>query len=256
MRVWMVAWLTGWALLLAACVTLQETGQSKFIISSPQQEAAMGAASFQELKQSTKISTDANANAQVNRVMAKLIPTTGTDPNGWEVIVIDDPSPNAFALPGGKVGVHTGILPLTQTDDGLAAVLGHELAHVTLRHGGQRMTQQMGVMLGYNALGIALQQNDYRTRQLWMTAAGVGSQVFLTLPFSRDHEYEADRIGLRYMAKAGYNPNEAIGFWQRMQQAGGSKPPEFLSTHPSDEHRIEQIRAELPAVLPYYSPNR
>jgi predicted Zn-dependent protease len=240
-------WTAGALLAVAACVHIPETGQSAFMMVSPSQEAAMGAQSFEELKRTKKISQDPAANAQVRRVTDRLIRQVAMPEARWEVLVFEDPTPNAFALPGGKMGVHTGILPLTQSDDGLAVVMGHEIAHVKLRHGGQRFSQQFGIMLGYSALGIALQNEDWKTRQLFMTAAGIGSQVFLTLPFSRQHEYEADRIGLTYMAQAGFNPNEAPKFWRRMQGAsGGGKPPEWLSTHPSDENRIRQLEQLLP----------
>jgi metalloendopeptidase OMA1, mitochondrial len=246
-------------LALVACVQLQESGKSVFLVTTPEQEASLGAQSFQQLKQGGSVSGDPIANAQVQRVAEKLIRQMNIPNAKWEVVVFDDPSPNAFALPGGKIGVHTGILPLTQTDAGLAAVLGHELAHVSLRHGGQRMSQQSGIMLGYSALGLALSNEEYKTQQLWMTAAGVGSQVFLTLPFSRSHEYEADRYGLLYMARAGYDPHEAIAFWQRMKAASessGNKPPEWFSTHPADENRIKQLQTLLPQAEAEYQRNR
>jgi len=238
--------------LLVSCVTLDESGRSAFILLSPEQEMQMGAASFNQLKQSAKLSTDPAANAQVQRVAQRLIPQVKVPGAQWEVLVFDDPSPNAFALPGGKIGVHTGILPLTQNDDGLAAVLGHELAHVTLRHGGQRVSQQMAVALGSAAIDVGLAMNDVQQRGSIMSGLGVGASVGLILPFSRNHELEADRYGLMYMARAGYNPEEAIAFWQRMKEFSdrqGGKPPEWLSTHPADENRIAQIRQLLPEVM-------
>ncbi|NJK90927.1 MAG: M48 family metallopeptidase [Blastochloris sp.] len=252
-----ILWLswTSVLLFLAACVQLQESGRSVFLVTTPEQEASMGAESFAQLKAGGKISGDPVTNSQVQRVAQNLIRQVNVPNANWEVVVFDDPTPNAFALPGGKIGVHTGILPLTQNDAGLAAVLGHELAHVTLRHGGQRFSQQSGIMLGYSALGIALANEEYKTRQLWQTAAGIGSQVFLTLPFSRSHEYEADRYGMTYMARAGYDPQEAINFWKRMEAASnqpGSKPPEWLSTHPADSNRIKQLQDLLPQAQAEY----
>ncbi|MDZ4788348.1 MAG: M48 family metallopeptidase [Blastochloris sp.] len=252
--IWTTVFLT-----LAACVQLKESGRSVFLITSEAQEASMGAQSFQQLKQGTKASSDPVANAQVQRVAQKLIAQVNVPHAQWEVIVFDDPTPNAFALPGGKIGVHTGILALTQSDAGLAAVLGHELAHVTLRHGGQRFSQQFGLMLGYSAVSVALANEEYKTQQLASTAFGVGSQVFLTLPFSRSNEYEADRYGLTYMARAGYDPAEAVNFWQRMKAASessGGKPPEWMSTHPADENRIKQLQDLLPQAQAEYQRNR
>ncbi|MDX6766127.1 MAG: M48 family metallopeptidase [Candidatus Methylacidiphilales bacterium] len=237
---------------LVSCVTLDESGKSAFLLTSPEQEAQMGSASFNQLKQSGKTSADPVANAQVQRVAQRLIPQVNVPGAKWEVVVFDDPTPNAFALPGGKIGVHTGILPLTQTDDGLAAVLGHELAHVTLRHGGQRVSQQMAVQLGAAAVDVGLAMNDVRERGYIMSGLGVGATVGIILPFSRSHEYEADRYGLIYMARAGYNPEEAVAFWQRMKaysEKQGNKPPEWLSTHPADENRIAQLQQLLPEAM-------
>jgi predicted Zn-dependent protease len=234
---------------LASCVTLDESGKRAFLILSPNQEAQMGAASFAQLKQSGKVSGDPVANAQVQRVAQRLIAQVNVPHAQWEVVVFDDPAPNAFALPGGKIGVHTGLLPIAQTDDALAAVLGHELAHVTLRHGGQRVSQQMAIAGVATITDVALAMNEVRERQTIMSGLGVGASVGLILPFSRSNEYEADKYGLFYMTRAGYDPEAAIGFWQRMKaytgQSGG-KPPEWLSTHPADDNRIAQIRALIP----------
>jgi len=234
---------------ISGCVTLDESGKRAFLLTTPQQEAQMGAASFAQLKQSGQLSGDPVANAQVERVARRLIAQVNVPNAQWEVVVFDDPTPNAFALPGGKIGVHTGILPIAQTDDALAAVLGHELAHVTLRHGGQRVSQQLAVAGVAAVTDVALAMNEVRQRESIMTGLGVGASLGLVLPFSRSNEYEADRYGLYYMARAGYDPEAAIGFWQRMKayadQRGG-KPPEWLSTHPADENRIAQIRQLIP----------
>jgi metalloendopeptidase OMA1, mitochondrial len=252
-RAWLFSWIILWAgVLLVSCVTISETGEKKLILISAQEEAKLGASSFSGLKKTEKISADPVANEQVNRVVARLLPHTNTPVEQWEVTVFDNPSPNAFALPGGKIGVHTGILKVAETDAGLATVIGHEIAHITLRHGAQRMTQQLGLTLGYSMLGLAMSQDDYRTRQVALAVYGAGTQIGLVLPHSRGDELEADRIGLRYMAKAGYDPREASKFWQRMSQAGGDKPAEFLSTHPADQTRISQIEALIPEVIPYY----
>ncbi|MFW5775493.1 MAG: M48 family metallopeptidase [Chitinivibrionales bacterium] len=171
----------------------------------------------------------------------------------WEFTLFEDSTPNAWAMPGGKVGVHTGILPITQTEAGLAVVMGHEIAHVIAQHGNERMSQQLLVQLGGIALSEALSQKPEATRQIFMAAYGLGSQIGVLLPYSRMHESEADRLGLIFMAMAGYNPNEAVDFWQRMQQqAGGKTPPEFLSTHPSHKGRIDRLQELIPGAMEYY----
>ncbi len=171
----------------------------------------------------------------------------------WEFNLIqDDEMPNAFCLPGGKIGVYTGIMPVAGGPDGLAVVMAHEVAHAIANHGGERMSQLLLAELGGMALATAMQTKPDETRELAMLAYGLGAQLGVLLPYSRQHESEADRIGLILMARAGYDPNEAIPFWQRMNRLGGARPPEFLSTHPAPETRIEQIREYLPEALGYY----
>ncbi len=246
------------ALIIVACATISETGEQRFILTTPSQEAQMGFTAFNDLKQSMKRSTNAAAVAQVQRVADRLIPHVNVPNAQWEVVVFDDDTPNAFALPGGKIGVHTGILPITQTDAGLAAVMGHELAHITLRHGGQRVSRQLAVQFGMTALDIGLatsQENYAQYRPQILAGLGAGASIGMILPFSRDNEYEADRIGMRYMARAGYDPREAVELWKRMKahsdQRGG-KPPEFLSTHPADSNRIAQLERYLPEAQAQY----
>jgi predicted Zn-dependent protease len=246
------------SLIVVACATISETGERRFLLTTPSQEAQMGFTAFNDLKQSMKISNDAAAIAQVERVANRLIPHVNVPNAQWEVVVFDDATPNAFALPGGKIGVHTGILPITQTDAGLAAVMGHELAHITLRHGGQRVSRQLAVQLGMTALDIGLatsQENYPQYRPQILAGLGVGTSIGIVLPFSRDNEYEADRIGMRYMARAGYNPREAVELWKRMKAYSdqhGGKPPEFLSTHPADSNRIAQLEHYLPEAMAMY----
>ncbi len=172
----------------------------------------------------------------------------------WEFNLVDDKTPNAWCMPGGKVVVYTGILPFTRDETGLAVVMGHEIAHAVARHGNERMSQQMGIQLGGTALSVALNEKPEQTQNLFLMAYGVGSQVLLTLPYSRTHETEADKLGLIFMAMAGYNPHEAVDFWQRMSQQDGQKPPEFLSTHPADETRVRDLKAYMPEALKYYKP--
>lgn len=155
-------------------------------------------------------------------------------------------------MPGGKIAVYTGILPATQDETGLAVVLGHEVAHAIANHGGERMSQQLLVQLGATGLSVALSQQPAQTQQILLQAYGAGTNIGFILPYSRSHELEADHIGLILMARAGYNPREAIPFWQRMSKMGGERPPEFLSTHPEPERRIEDIKKELPEAMKYY----
>jgi predicted Zn-dependent protease len=171
----------------------------------------------------------------------------------WEFNLVENKEVNAWCMPGGKVVVYTGILPVTQNESGLAVVLAHEISHAIAGHGEERMSQELIAQFGSAALSEALSKKPEETKQLWMSVFGVGVQYGALLPFSRLQESEADHLGLIFMAMAGYNPNEALTFWQRMaKQSQGQAPPEFLSTHPSDETRIARIRDELPEALKYY----
>jgi predicted Zn-dependent protease len=173
----------------------------------------------------------------------------------WEFNVVDDPTVNAFCMPGGKVVVYTGILKVTQNEDALAVVMGHEIAHALANHGNERVSQGLVAQLGLTTLdlGLAMSQKPQQTRDLIMTAAGAGTQLGVLLPFSRKHESEADEIGLYLMAMAGYNPNEAAPFWGRMSKAGGSRPPAFLSTHPDPSKRSEKLKSLVPKAKAYAS---
>lgn len=171
----------------------------------------------------------------------------------WEFNLIeDDKTVNAWVLPGGKAAVYTGILPFTRDETGLAVVLGHEVAHAIANHGNERMSNGLLSQMGGTALSIALANNPQMTQQIFMTVFGIGARVGFLLPYSRLQESEADKIGLILMARAGYDPNEAITFWKRMSQQGGVKPPEFLSTHPAPETRINNIRKSIPEAMRYY----
>lgn len=171
----------------------------------------------------------------------------------WEFNLIESKEVNAWCMPGGKVVVYSGILPITMDEEGLAVVMGHEVAHAIARHGSERMSQGIMQQLGGVALAVALSSKPAETQQLFLAAYGVGSTVGVMLPFSRSHESEADQLGLSFMAAAGYNPAVAVDFWQRMsKKSGGQKPDEFLSTHPSDANRIADIKKHLPAAMKYY----
>jgi predicted Zn-dependent protease len=172
----------------------------------------------------------------------------------WEFNVVESKDVNAWCMPGGKVVVYTGILPLTKDNAGLAVVMGHEIAHAIADHGNERMSQELAVQAAGIGLSVYMQQKPQETQQIFMSAFGIGSQMGI-LAYSCQHELEADKLGLVFMAMAGYYPERAISFWQEMSKAGGAKPPEIMSTHPSDERRIAQIQAFLPEAKKYYVAN-
>ncbi|HEX5653578.1 MAG TPA: M48 family metallopeptidase [Chitinophagaceae bacterium] len=172
----------------------------------------------------------------------------------WEFNLVDKNEVNAWCMPGGKVVVYTGLLPVTQNEAALAVVLGHEITHAVAQHGSERMSQALLQQLGGAALQVALANKPAETQTLFLGAYGIGTTVGGLLPFSRKEESEADKYGLYFAAMAGYNPQEAIPFWQRMSEAGGAKPPEFLSSHPSDETRMAKIKENMPQALAFYKP--
>lgn len=169
----------------------------------------------------------------------------------WEYNLVNSPEVNAWCMPGGKVVVYSGILPLTQDEASLAIVMGHEIAHAVARHGNERMSQMLMQQAGGMALDVALSTKSAETKNMFMTAYGAGSTLGI-LKYSRTHETEADKLGLIFAAMAGYDPQKAVAFWQRMGQQGGAKPPEFLSTHPSDATRIKDLQSFMPTALKYY----
>ena len=172
----------------------------------------------------------------------------------WEFNTIDEKDVvNAWCMPGGKVVVYTGLLPVTQNETALAIVMGHEIAHAVAKHGNERMSQAMVQQMGGMALQVALSQEPEATQNLFLMSYGIGSQLGAMLPWSRQQETEADNYGLIFSAMAGYNPQEAIPFWQRMSEAGGASPPEFLSTHPSDETRMRKLKQFMPEAMKYYT---
>jgi metalloendopeptidase OMA1, mitochondrial len=244
------------AVVLSACYTNPLTKRKQLMLITPQEEASLGLTSFNQIKSETPISTDASQNALVQRVGQRISSVVDLAYAQWEFVMFrEDQTLNAFCLPGGKVGVYSGILTVTQNEAGLATVVGHEVAHAVARHGGERMSQSLMVELGGMGLQAALQSKPAKTQELAMTAYGVGAVVGYELPFSRKQEYEADRMGLIYMAKAGYDPREAIAFWQRFKawsDSQGSSNIEFLSTHPLDSKRIKQLEKYLPEALAVY----
>lgn len=242
----------------AACTTtVPETGRKQVNFMDPKEEAALGFSEFKKMKAEKPISSDPGLNDQVQRVGKKLSVVMPVPNAEWEFVVFDDPTPNAFALPGGKVGVHTGIFQITQNDAGLAAVIGHEVAHVVARHSGERMSQAAvsGVLVA--GAGYALNR-DGGNGALPTAALGAGALV-ATRSFSRKQELEADRMGAIFMARAGYDPRESIGLWQRFgawrsSNSSGGSGPQFLSTHPLDEKRIAELQQYMPGALAEYKP--
>lgn len=237
--------------LFSGCGTVPVTGRTQLNLMSPGEEMQLGLASFEETKKQVPISKDAAANAMVQRVGQRIAAVAGKDmPNAqWEFVVFESKEANAFCLPGGKVGVYTGILPITKDDAGLATVLGHEIAHAVARHGGERMSTAMVIQGGGNLLGMGLQKTDPRWQAVAQLAYGYGTQIGAELPHSRAQESEADHIGLIYMARAGYPPEAAVEFWQRFGEFNkqqGSDTPWFLRTHPLDETRVKQLQGWLP----------
>jgi len=215
----------------------------------------MGIQAYQQVlsKESAKLNTDPKLTSIVRDIGQRIAVVSGEKKFKWEFNVIEDKQNNAFALPGGKVAIYSGIAKTAQNSHALAAVMGHEVAHATARHGGERMSQGVVAQIGMAAASIGLSNN--KNAGLIMGALGVGTQVGVMLPFSRKHESEADRIGMIYMAKAGYDPREAVGFWQRMNAAGGGRQPEFMSTHPAPTQRARTLAklAASPEIQQYYA---
>jgi predicted Zn-dependent protease len=238
---------------VAACETVPVTGRSQLNMVDAGTESQLGEQAWAEIKAKSKISKDPQANAMVQRVAQRVAAASGLKEN-WEFLVIEDKQINAFALPGGKIAVYTGILPVTQDDNGLATVLSHEVGHVMAHHAAERISQSELIQAGTNVAAIVLGGATGVDANSMAGLLGAGAAVGLELPFSRRQELEADRIGLTLMAKAGYDPRTALAFWQRMAQATKGAPPEFLSDHPTDERRIGQIQQFLPEALAQYHP--
>lgn len=236
-------------LFLFSCAT-SPTGRSRILLVKDPEMNQMGTEAFMELKAKTPIETGARENTYVkciaNAIIGVIEDDTGVQ--AWEVVVFRDNSANAFALPGGKIGVHTGILPVAKTTDQLAAVMGHEVAHVLARHGAERVSDNQMVSKGMGVVSSVAKNN-----QAVVTAVGAGAKFGFLLPFSRKHESEADILGLEYMAKAGFDPRQSVELWKNMNaMSGGSKPMEIMSTHPSDETRMKQLNEKIPDAMKLY----
>lgn len=233
------------ATLVAACAT-SPTGRRQLILVSDGEMAQMGATAFTEMKQKTPLTRDPKTSGYVQCIARAVTAEMGGGP--WEVQVFDTKDVNAFALPGGKIGVYTGLLKVATTQDQLAAVLGHEIGHVLAGHSAARVSNEMAANLG---IGVLSSKTGVSPE-----AIGMGANLLLLLPFSRGDESEADVLGMDYMAKAGFNPAQAVQLWQNMAKAGGQAPPEFMSTHPSNQSRIQDLNAHLPVAQPYYDQAR
>ncbi|MGI9115089.1 MAG: peptidase M48 family protein [Chthoniobacterales bacterium] len=228
-----------------------ETGRASHVGMSTQQEDALGLQTYQHVLDQSQAITSGPEYDMVRRVASRLARATGQAGANfdWEESLVRDDQVNAFCLPGGKIVVYTGILPVAQNEAALATVLGHEMAHATSRHGAERVLQQNLTQTFMTGVAVSISDMDYDKQRAVMGALGAGAQFGVLMPFSRKDESEADRIGLHYMARAGYDPRESINFWQRMESAGRAQPPEFLSTHPSHGTRIQQLEAEMPKAL-------
>jgi predicted Zn-dependent protease len=252
--------------LLTACSTVPLTGRSQLLLIPESQVMTLSFDQYDKFLSQHEVikgTPDAQLVQRVGQHIQKAVETylrrTGKadllSGYKWEFHLVKDKQENAFCMPGGKVVVYTGILPVTKNEAGLATVLGHEIGHAVARHGNERMSQGLITQLGGVALGAALSNRPQETQQIFMAAYGMGTQVGVLLPYSRLQESEADRLGLIFMAMAGYDPHNAISFWQRMEsQKNQASPPEFLSTHPSHATRIADIEDYLPTAMKYYQP--
>ncbi|MCU0599342.1 MAG: M48 family metallopeptidase [Desulfobacterales bacterium] len=255
-------------LLLPSCATVPITGRQQLSLIPDSSMISMSIQEYDKFLKDHKLSKDQEKVALVKRVGVRIQRAVElyfrqnnmqAEISGyaWEFNLVESKEVNAWCMPGGKVVVYTGILPITQDDAGLAVVIGHEVAHAVAKHGNERMSQGLLAALGGVALSEALKNEPSKTRQIWMAAYGLGAQFGVLMPYSRLQENEADHLGLIFMAMAGYDPHAAVPFWQRMSaKKGGGAPPEFLSTHPSDQKRIKNIQSLIPDAMRYYKPQQ
>nr|AQQ74513.1 hypothetical protein [uncultured bacterium] len=231
---------------VAACAT-SPTGRKQLTLMPNDQMDVMGAKAFQQVAAETPASKDSALNGYVSCVAHAItsLPEVQKENRDWEVVVFDDDTVNAFALPGGKIGVYKGMMTAAKTPAQLAAVLGHEVGHVLAHHGNERVSQQFAVGEALDLVNAWMATGNTGNRQAAMALLGLGAQVGVLLPFSRTQESEADTIGQQLMAEAGFDPRESVALWRNMSQAGGGQPPQFLSTHPSNESRIEALSSTL-----------
>lgn len=250
------------AVVINSCKSVPLTGRSQLSLIPESEMVSMSLTSYDEFLNENKLSTNQQQTAMVKKVgkrvaaaVEKYLKDNGFESYienfNWEFNLVESDVPNAWCMPGGKVVFYTGILPYTQDENGLAVVMGHEIAHAVARHGNERMSHSMLVEFGSVAVATATQNEPEAMQAIYNQAYGIGSQVGVMLPFSRKHEYEADKMGLIFMAMAGYDPRSAVAFWQRMSANSGGTP-EWLSTHPVDANRISALQSQMPEALKYY----
>lgn len=254
-------------IILIGCATVPITGRKQLSLIPNSQILPLSYASYQDVMKESKLSTNQqqvhlvksvglNIQLAVEEYMALNKLSDELKGYNWEFNLIEDDQLNAWCMPGGKVAFYTGILPVCQDEKGVAVVMGHEIAHAIANHGGERMSQGLMQELGGMALAVAIKDKPEETQALFFTAYGIGTTYGAMLPYSRLHESESDKLGLIFMAMAGYDPHEAPEFWKRMDTMAGSPPiPEWMSTHPSPSHRIEDLNAYMPEAMKYYQPN-
>lgn len=245
-----------WYQFMASEKFTNDAGRTARVGLSSQQESELGLQSFAQVLQQSRVIESGREFEQVTRVAKRLAASTGEAGKkfDWQVAVVQSPQVNAFCLPGGKIVVFTGIIPVAQSDEGLATVMGHEMAHATLRHGSERILSQKVTSTLMTGVQFSLGDMSYDQQRAIMGALGAGAQYGVLLPFSREHESEADEVGLTYMARAGYDPREAVKFWERMERSSShdNAPPEFMSTHPAHGTRITKLKELVPKVMPIY----
>jgi predicted Zn-dependent protease len=251
-------------LFLLSCAVVPMTGRKQFVAIPSSQMITLSAESYSQVLAEGTLSSNEHYVSTVRKVGERLTAAvetslkqnnlhSATDGYTWEYNVLVSEELNAWCMPGGQIAFYEGILPVCQDENGIAVVMGHEIAHAVAQHGNERMSQQMAIQMGGIALSEALSTQKQETIDLAMLAFGVGTQVGVMLPYSRTHESEADELGLYFMAMAGYNPQTAPAFWERMAEKGGSRPPEFLSTHPDPSNRIKDLEQHMPKAMEYYN---
>ncbi len=263
-RLFLIAIIVFGTNMMQSCSTVPLIGRKQVSLLPESNMVEMSLTSYSQFLQENKLSGNKEQTNAVKRVGAKMSVAVEKylNDNGfadrvadfkWEFNLVQNDELNAWCMPGGKVVFYTGIMPLTQNDAGIAVVMGHEIGHAVARHGNERMSQQMLVQFGGMALSEAIKTKPEETQAIFQSAYGLGAQYGVMLPYSRQQEYEGDKLGLIFMAIAGYNPNEAIQFWQRMAANSSGKTPEFLSTHPLEQNRIEAIKNFMPEAMKYYT---
>lgn len=249
-----------------SCSTVPHTGRSQLNMIPASEMLTMSYQQYDQFLKENKLSTNQEAvnmvkrtGANIKNAVEKYMKQNNMSDRlkgySWEFNLVENELVNAWCMPGGKVVIYTGIMPVTQDETGLAVVMGHEIAHAIAEHGNERMSQQLLQQAGAVGLMVAMKDEPVQTQAMWLAVYGVGTQVGIMLPYSRTHESEADHLGLIIMALAGYDPREAPEFWQRMASQGGGQPPEFLSTHPSHETRVENLNNWIPEAMKYYNKN-